>query len=67
MSHAIYTQEQLDIAVLKNTNEGILAALQRLEHKIDSNFHWTLALIFGLYTIGLGSAITAVGKAYGWF
>lgn len=63
----MYTQEQLDIALLKNTNEGVLRTLQRLEQKIESNFHWTLGLILGLFTIGIGGMLSAVGKAYGWF
>lgn len=62
-----YTQEQMDIALLKNTNEGILSTLQRLEQKIESNFHWTLGLILGLFTIGLDAIISALGKAYAWF
>lgn len=67
MSKELYTQEQLDIAILKNTNEGVLATLMRLESKIESNFHWTLGLIFGLYAIGLGALISAIAKAYNWF
>jgi len=66
-SAAKYTQEQLDIAILKNTNEGILRTLSRIESEIKSHFHWTMGLIFGLYTIGIGGLISAVGKAYGVF
>lgn len=66
-SETMYTQQQLDIAILQNTNTGILATLHRLEAKIESNFHWTLGLILGLYTIGTGYLISALGKAYGWF
>lgn len=72
-STAKYTQEQLDIAILKNTNEGILRVLilvrtlSRIESEIKSHFHWTMGLIFGLYTIGIGGLISAVCKAYGWF
>lgn len=60
----LYTQEQLDIALLKNTNEGILSTLKRLEQRLESNFHWMLGSIFGLYAIMIGSLITALGKAY---
>ena len=74
MSEAIYTQEQLDIAILKNNNEGILrvmtdfkSQLTEIKAEIETHFHWTLGLIFGLYTIGLGAMVSAVGKAYGWF
>ncbi len=64
---AIYTQEQLDIAILKNTNEGILRTLSEIKAEIKSNFHWTMGLVLGLYTVGVGGLISAVGKAYGWF
>jgi hypothetical protein len=64
---AKYTQEQLDIALLKNTNEGILRTLSRIETEIKSHFHWTMGLILGLYTIGIGALVSALGKAYGVF
>lgn len=61
-----YTQTQLDVALLKNTNEGILRTLSEIKTEIKSNFHWTMGLILGLYTIGIGGLISAVGKAYAW-
>lgn len=64
---AKYTQEQLDIAILKNTNEGILRTLSEIKSEIKSHFHWTMGLILGLYTIGIGALISALGKAYGVF
>lgn len=84
MSHpaAKYTQEQLDIAILKNTNEGILKSLDRIETEIKTqiseirteirseirtHFHWTTGLIFGLYAISLSALLSMVAKAYGWF
>lgn len=66
-NQAKYTQEQLDIALLKNTNEGILRTLNRIESEIKSHFHWTMGLVLGLYAIGGGALISAVGKAYAWF
>lgn len=68
MSQAqMYTQEQMDIALLKNNQTGILKTLERLETKVDSHFHWTLGLIFGMYAMGLTGLIGALGHAYGWF
>jgi hypothetical protein len=79
MSHAIkYTQEQMNIAILENNQSGLMQSLQRiessifnkldrLEQKVDSNFHWTLGLIFGMYAMGLTGLIGALGHAYGWF
>lgn len=63
----MYTQEQMDIALLKNNQTGILKTLERLETKVDSHFHWTLGLIFGMYAMGLTGLIGALGHAYGWF
>jgi hypothetical protein len=67
MAQKTYTQDQLDIALLKNTNEGILGQLLRIESEIRSQFHWTMSLIAGVYVIGIGALITAVGKAYNIF
>jgi len=63
----MYTQEQLDIELLKNNQGHIFKILERLEQKVDSHFHWTVGLMFGLYTMGLSGLIGALGHAYGWF
>ena len=63
----MYTQDQLDIVVLKTQTSGIMKTLERLEQKVDSHFHWTLGLIFGMYAMGLTGLIGALGHAYGWF
>lgn len=68
MTNAVmYTQEQMDIVVLKTQQTGIMKTLERLEQKVDSHFHWTVGLMFGLYTMGLSGLIGALGHAYGWF
>lgn len=74
MSEATYTQEQMDIALMKKdqgmiskTLDRIDARLDRMEQKVDSHFHWTLGLIFGMYAMGLTGLITAMGHSYGWF
>ncbi len=63
----MYTQEQMDIVVLKTQTTGIMKTLERLEHKVDSHFHWLMGLMFGLYTMGISGLIGALGHAYGWF
>lgn len=70
----LYTQEQLDIALLKNNNEGIIISLNRLDNsinkletKIDSNLHWTIGLMFGLYAMVVTGLLGALGHSYGWF
>jgi hypothetical protein len=72
MSEVTYTQEQMDIAIIKNeqgmiskTLDRIDSRLDRLESKLDSNFHWTL--IFGMYAMGLTGLTAALCHAYGWF
>lgn len=62
-----YTQDQMDVIVLKTQQTGIMKTLERLEQKVDSHFHWTVGLMFGLYTMGLSGLIGALGHAYGWF
>ncbi len=66
MSQVLYTQEQMDIELLKNNNSHIFKILERLESKVDSHFHWTVGLMFGLYTMGVVGLIGALGHAYGW-
>lgn len=73
-NNKIYTQEQLDLELMKNnqsnlskTLERIESTFHRLEQKVDSHFHWTVGLMFGLYTMGLSGLIGALGHAYNWF
>lgn len=74
----MYTQEQLEIELLKNNQSALMKSLERIEtsinsrldkldQKVDSHFHWTLGLIFGMYAMGLTGLIGALGHAYGWF
>ena len=62
-----YTQEQLDLALIKQRNDTFERVLQRIEQKTDSNFHWILGLMFGVYAMGITGLIGALGHAYGWF
>lgn len=74
MSEALYTQEQMDIALMKN-NQGTISKtlermdsrLDRMEAKVDSHFHWTLGLTLGMYAMVITGLIGALGHAYGWF
>jgi len=73
-SNAKYTQEQLDIALLRNTNEGILLCLQnidkridRLDDKIDSHFKWTMGTMLSLNAIVITSLLAVIGHTFGWF
>lgn len=63
----MYTQEQLEIELLKNNQGHMFKILERLEHKVDSHFHWTLGLILSMYAMGLTGLIGALGHSYNWF
>lgn len=72
LSENMYTQEQLDIELLKNTNNSIVISLTRLENAIqhnsnatDTNFKWTLGLMLGIYAIVISGLLSAIGKVYG--
>lgn len=63
----LYTKEQLDIELIKQKNSTFEKMLERLDHKIDSHFHWMVGLMFGIYAMGLTGLIGALGHAYNWF
>lgn len=77
MTENIYTQDQMDIALIKNTQEGMFRVITTLESDIKnqicdfksevkselkSQFNTLLTLILGIYGI-MGAA--AVGKVFG--
>ncbi|HWW39312.1 hypothetical protein [Pedobacter sp.] len=62
MSTPIYSQEQLDIAVLKNSQEGVLRELSVIREEIKSESHKNTNLILGIYAM-IGAA--ALGKLFG--
>lgn len=74
----MYTQDQMDIAILKHNQSSLMQSLERIENsintrldrldqKVDSHFHWTLGLIFGLYAMALTGLVGALGHSYQWF
>jgi hypothetical protein len=56
----MYTEDQLRLALLEQSNTGILETLKRLESKIDSHFHWTMGSISVLYISLIGSMATII-------
>jgi len=66
-SEKLYTQDQLRIALLEQSNTGILEALKRLESKMDSHFNWTMGSISVLYVSLIGTLVTALAKTLHWF
>lgn len=67
MNEKLYTHDQLRLALLEQSNTGILETLKRLESKIDSHFHWTMGSISVLYISLLGTLVTALAKSLNWF
>ena len=63
----MYTHEELRLALLEQSNCGILETLKRLESKIDSHFHWTMGSISVLYISLIGTLVTALAKSLKWF
>lgn len=62
-----YTQNQMDIIVLKTQIAAIMKTTERLEKKVDSHFHRKLGLIFGMFIMGLIGLLDALSHAYNWF
>jgi len=63
----MYTHDELRLALLEQSNTGILETLKRLESKIDSHFHWTMGSMSVLYISLLGTLVTALAKSLHWF
>lgn len=56
----MYTQEQLDIALLKNTNEGVLRTLSDIKSEMKSQFHLLIGLVLGIYGMICAAALAKV-------
>lgn len=67
MQEPLYTQNDLDIALLKKEGEIINASFQRLESQLNSHFNWTMGLLVGIYALGFSTLVGAIGHAYKWF
>ncbi len=67
MSEKLYTQHELEIELLKNNQGHLFKILERLEHKVDSHFHWTMGSISVLYVTLIGTLVTALAKSLNWF
>jgi len=67
MSEKKYTQDQLDIEILKNNQGHLFKILERLEQKVDSHFHWMMGSISVLYVSLISILVTALAKSFKWF
>lgn len=62
-----YTQEQLDIALLKQKNDAFHETMKEIKQDIKSHFHWLMSSISVLYISLIGTLVTALAKSLHWF
>lgn len=61
----MFTQDQLDIALLKNTNEGIFRSIERIDKhmdRIELNQRW----ILGLMGAGFLGLLSLMAHGFKW-
>lgn len=59
-SNQTYTQEQLDIELLKQKNDGFNQVLVEIKTELKSQFHLVIGLILGIYGIITAGALAKV-------
>lgn len=62
-----YTQEQLDIALLKQKNDSFHETMKEIKEEIKTQFHWLMGSISVLYISLIGTLVTALAKSLHWF
>jgi hypothetical protein len=62
-----YTQEQLDIALLKQKNDTFHETMKEIKQDLKSQFHWLMSSISVLYISLIGTLVTALAKSLHWF
>lgn len=67
MTQKMYTQQDLEIELLKNSQNQLFKILERLEQKVDSHFHWVMGSVSVLYLSLIGTLVTALAKSLNWF
>jgi hypothetical protein len=63
----LYTQEQLEIALLKQKNDDFHETMKEIKQEIKSQFHWLMSSISVLYISLIGTLVTALAKSLHWF
>ena len=66
-SQKMYTEEQLRLALLEQSQTGILESLKEIKQDLKSHFHWTIGIISVLYISLFGTLVTALAKSFHWF
>lgn len=59
-----YTQEQVDILLLKQRTDDIGGTLKEVKSSIQAHFNWTMGSIFGLYAIAMTGLIGTIIKLF---
>lgn len=54
----MYTQEQLEIEIIKNSHEGIIRAISEIKLELKSQCHFIRGLLLGLYAAVGSLALT---------
>lgn len=74
MKTKIYTQEELDIELLKQKNDtfhdfliDIKNDIREIRSDVKSQFHWLMGSISVLYVSLIGTLVTALAKSFKWF
>jgi len=74
MKTKIYTQEELDIELLKQKNDSFHDFLMEIKNDmreirgdVKSQFHWLMGSISVLYVSLIGTLVTALAKSFKWF
>lgn len=64
---AIYTQNDLEIELLKNTNQGVFREFNKINTELNgirqemkTQYHWMLGLILGMYGMFGAAAISRI-------
>lgn len=60
MDKPLYTQEQLDIEILKNTNSAIFKVLDHLDRQVSHSTNY----ILGLYGLVLTAVFAHIGGIF---
>lgn len=63
----MFTEDQLRLALLEQSTNGLLSRFDRLETKIDNHFHWMMGSMSVLYVSLIGTLVTALAKTLHWF
>ena len=66
-SEKLYTQEQLDIALLKQKNEEIFIVLNEIKNDSNSNLHWIIGSISILYVPLIAMLVTFLSNIFDLF